>query len=326
MTARRILVVRMGSMGDVIHTLPAVATLKHSLAGCFLAWIVDPRWAVLLRDNPFIDKVIEFDRKNFRDLLALRRRLRAGMFDTVVDFQGLIKSALVSSTARPDRIYGFHQSQLRERLAALFYSHRTLAKAAHVVDRNLELAAAVGASNVLRRSPLPEGKPEGKLPEENFVLAAPLAGWGGKQWPLPYYEELADLLRRKLEMPLVVNGAPGASATLESIRGCLPHCSDIDGLIHATRRATAVVGIDSGPLHLAAALGKSGVAIYGPTDPARNGPYGGTITILRSRSAPTTYKRRPHPEGSMKAISPTEVFEALRHRIENGNSVVGCDN
>jgi heptosyltransferase-1 len=201
---------------------------------------------------------------------------------------------------------------VRESLAALFYSSHVTARAGHIVERNLELAAGAGASNVLRSFPLPQGAPEGALPEGKFILACPFAGWGSKQWPLEYWSQLADLL----ELPLVVNGPPDSAATLEQIRGARIHLSGIGGLIHATRRAHAVIGVDSGPLHLAAALAKPGVAIYGPTDPARNGPYGTSFRVLRSPDAAADYKRRPTPADSMRAISPRMVAESLTHVLE----------
>src|SRR5207253_3742167 len=128
-----------------------------------------------------------------------------------------------------------------------------------------------------------------------FVLACPVAGWGSKQWPLERYEELAALL----DVPLVVNGPPDAGPILRQIRGAEVHLSWIPGLIHATRRAHAVVGVDSGPMHLAAALAKPGVAVYGPTDPARHGPYGGSMRVLRGANAVTSYKRRAACDASM---------------------------
>jgi len=309
--ARRILVVRLGAMGDIIHALPAVASLKHSLPEARLSWIVESRWALLLAGNPYVDEVIELDRGRLRGWMEAARRLREARFDLAVDFQGLLKSALVASAARADRVLGFEPSQLRERAAGLFYSGYALARAAHVVDRNLELAAMAGAHSLLRRFPLPEGAPEGELPQGPFVLASPLAGWEGKQWPLDHYKLLAQRLERELGLPLVINGPPRAQYDL----GPHYHASSIAGLIHATRRAAAVVGVDSGPLHLAAALGKPGVAVYGPTDPARNGPYGGTITVLRSAEAATSYQRRGRVEDSMRRISVDAVFEALAPRL-----------
>jgi heptosyltransferase-1 len=195
----------------------------------------------------------------------------------------------------------------------LFYSHKTKCRSAHVVDRNLELAAACCGGKMQpgqRLFPLPPGRAEGDLPPGDFVLASPLAGWGSKQWPMGHYRSLAARLRHELGVPLVLDGPPGAdfSAGVAAI----PHHSGLPGLIHATRRAAAIVGVDSGPLHLAAALGKPGVAIFGPTDPARNGPYGDSLRILRTPAAATTYQRGSAIDASMQSISPDEVFEVLR--------------
>jgi heptosyltransferase-1 len=299
----RILVVRLGAMGDIIHALPAAASLKQSYPGSRLTWVVEPKWAPLLEDNPFVDRLVLLRRGTLAGLLEAWRNLRAERYDFAVDFQGLIKSALAAFAARPDRIFGFHQSQLREHAAAFFYSGKTISEAAHVVDKNLDLAADAGAATLLRTFPLPPGRPEGALPPGDFVLASPLAGWRGKQWPIEHYQALAARLRSELGIQLVLDGPPGSG---------LDHCSGLPGLIHATRRAAAVVGVDSGPLHLAAALGKPGVAIYGPTDPARNGPYGDSLRVLRSPAAVTTYKRGAFIGEAMRAVSPDHVFEALK--------------
>jgi lipopolysaccharide heptosyltransferase I len=302
----RILVVRLGSMGDVIHALPAVASLKHSFPHSRLSWVIKPRWAPLLEGNPFVDEIIPFTR-TAREILATRRLLRRERFELAVDLQGLIQSALVAASAKADKIVGLARTQARESFAAMFYSSAVRTTAVHRVDRYLELVAAAGASSLLRTFPLPPGKPEGTLPEGPFVLACPLAGWGSKQWPLGHYTELA----KRLSLPLVVNGPPDALDVLRQIEGAQIHLSGLEGLIDATRRAQAIVGVDSGPVHLAAALGKPGVAIYGPTDPALHGPYGGTLHVLRSSTAITSYKRRGVDPGSMRAISPAEVLEAL---------------
>lgn len=305
-TYMQILVVRLSSMGDVIHALPAVASLKHSFPHSHVTWVIRHRWTPLLEGNPFVDEIIPFER-SLSGIVDTRRELRKSRFDLAIDFQGLVQSALVAAAARPDRIVGFHRSQVREKAAAVFYSLCVEARAQHVVDRNLELAAAAGASSMLHTFSLPEGSPEGSLPEGKFVLTSPLAGWGSKQWPVEFYQELAA----RLDVPLVVNGPPDAAALLSTIRGAHVHLSGIAGLIHATRRAQAVIGVDSGPLHLAAALSKPGVAIFGPTDPLRNGPYGGTIRVLRSSGVATTYKRASETHDSMRAISPEDVLEAL---------------
>lgn len=302
----RILVIRLGSLGDVVHALPAVASLKHSFPRSHLSWIIKPQWAPLLEGNPYVDEIIPYQR-SAAGLAEVWRRLRRERFQLAVDFQGLIQSSLVAAAARAEKIVGLDRSQAREPLAAMVYSTAVRTAAVHRVDRYLELAAAAGATNKLTTFPLPQGEPEGVLPEGPFVLASPLAGWTAKQWPFEYWEELAA----GLKIPLVLNGPPGAAETLARVEGALVHTSGIPGLIDATRRAAAVVGVDSGPLHLAAALGKRGVAIYGPTDPASHGPYGGTMRVLRAADAITSYKRRDEEDASMRAIQPGEVLDAL---------------
>ena len=306
----RILVVRLGAMGDVLHALPAVASLKHSFRGARVTWLVKPQWVPLLEGNPFVDRLVLLRRESPGALYGTWRDLRAEGYDFAVDLQGLLQSAMWASAAHPEKIFGFHASQLRERAAGIFYSSAVPATAAHVVDRNLQLAGAAGATSLLNAFPLPSGSPEGHLPESDFVLASPLAGWRSKQWPLEHYAELASRLRRELGVPLVLNAPPGTS--FPEVPDGLLHCSGISGLIDATRRAAAVVGVDSGPMHLAAALGKPGVAIFGPTDPARNGPYGGTMQVLRDREAVTTYKRGAVIDNSMRRVAPDEVFAALK--------------
>ena len=306
MNSARILVVRLGSMGDVIAALPAVASLKHSLPHSKITWIIDPRWSLLLEGNPYVDSVVHLDRRTFTGLRQAWRHLRAERFDLAVDFQGLVKSAIVATLARPERIFGFNAEYARESPASWFYSTKVPIRSYHAVERNLDLAAAAGASSILRTFPLPQGERQAKLPDGEFVLASPLAGWGAKQWPLENYAKLAERLKRECGMPLVLD-SPHAL----DVPGTQSHVSTLSGLIYATRRATAVVGLDSGPLHLAAALAKPGVAIYGPTDPARHGPYGGTIQVLRSPRAATTYRRTSEPAASMYEVTPDQVFGAL---------------
>ncbi len=134
MGTMRILVVRLGSMGDVIHALPAVASLKHSFPRSTLTWVIRPKWAALLEGNPFVDRVIRMERTAGGAVAAVRE-LRRERFDVVVDLQGLLQSALVAALARADKKVGLHRSQARERTAALFYSTAVLTRSAHRVDR-----------------------------------------------------------------------------------------------------------------------------------------------------------------------------------------------
>jgi heptosyltransferase-1 len=317
-----ILVVRLGAMGDIIHALPAVTSLKTAHPDCHLTWLVEPKWAPLLDANPFVDRVLFLNRESLAGLFQSWRALSEMRCDFAVDFQGLLKSALAASAAHPGRLYGFDPAQIRERSAAIFYSHRIVTHSAHMVERNLELAAALPARAARHTGPvsfpLPAGSPEGDLPTGDFVLASPLAGWASKQWPLDSYRALAARLLTECGIPLVLNGPPGAP--FHHVEPALAHYSSLAGLIHATRRAAAIVGVDSGPLHLAAALSKPGVAIFGPTDPARNGPYGNSLDVLRNPSAATTYKRGAAIHPSMQLISADQVFDSLKATL---NKIAG---
>jgi heptosyltransferase-1 len=264
----------------------------------------------LLEGNPFVDEIVPVNRRSLKSVIALRRRLRSARYDLAVDFQGLIKSAVIAAAARPERLYGFERSQVRERPAALFYSGYVKAEAAHVVERNLELAQAAGASNLVRTFSIPQGTAEGTLPTGDFVLASPFAGWASKQWPAENYTALAERLAAE-GLKLVLNVAPGSPP----VAGTFTHVSGLPGLIYATRRAAGVVGVDSGPMHLAAAIGKPGVAIFGPTDPARNGPFGSSFAVLRASDAVTSYKRVDTIDPSMRAITVDAVYECLKARM-----------
>ena len=331
-TPRKILVVRLGAMGDVIHALPAVARLKCSFPNAHVTWAVESHWASLLKANPYVDEVVPVPlaqwRKNpaslstwtsFRDF---RRRLRRSKFDLAIDFQGLLKSAVVTYFSRADRVFGFEKEMVRERLAASFYSDRVASHSEHVVERNLDLATAVGAAKGPLIFPVPRGKPGSALPDGDFVLAGPMAGWTSKQWPAEHYAELARLLWRDRGMPLVLDCMPQDRPQVERIYtrapsgSCIVHASSLEELIVATRRARAVVGVDSGPLHLAAALDVPGVAIYGQTDPARNGPYGNSFTVLRASGVLTSYKRYEAIHSSMLLIRPEQVWDALAARLD----------
>ncbi len=309
-----ILVVRLGAMGDILHALPAVGSLKESFPEKRIYWVVARKWIELLQGNPNIDEIVPFDRKGAGALVKTWRRLRAIRPEIAIDFQGLIQSAMTGRVARPEAYFGLARSLAREPLAAFFYSKRIAASGPHRVETNLQLAAAAGAAVLAEESWIPPGRPEGELPAEPFLLTSPLAGWASKQWPLACYEELGKRLRAR-GLQLVANVPPGRERELGQFIHLRLHTSSISGLIDATRRAIGVVGVDSGPLHLAAALGKPGVALFGPTDPVRNGPYKSRMTVLRAPGAQTSYKRRAQVDASMANILVERVAEELLRSI-----------
>lgn len=304
------LVIRLGAMGDILHALPAVASLKLSFPHGRLIWLVSRKWMPLLAGNPYIDQIVSYERPGVFSLFELRRSLRQLKADLAIDFQGLLQSAIIGRSAGPRKFFGFDRQVAREPLASFLYTDRVSVTGPHRIERNLQLVQALGAHHCTQESWIPDGVEDCPLPAGPYVLASPFAGWAGKEWPLERYDRLGALLAKQ-GIPLLLNVAARQSAEIASLKHVTAHISSLDGLIHATRLATAVVGVDSGPLHLAAALKKAGVALYGPTDPAQTGPFRAPITVLRQQSARTTYKRHREPDQSMHAISVEQVAEAL---------------
>ena len=315
-----ILVVRLGAMGDVLHALPAVASLKKSFPEKRLIWLITRTWASLLEGNPFIDELCFFDRSGIGALWSVWENLRGLRPAFAVDLQGLLQSALAARAARPERLYGFDRAVAREPLASRLYTHRVHVTGPHRIERNLQLIAATGARNLTTDSWIPEGSPEGDLPRGEFVLANPFAGWGSKQWPLTRYDELGRELEKR-GLPLVLNIPPQRTKEID-LKHVLVHTSSIAGLINATRRATAVLGLDSGPLHLAAALNKPGVALFGPTDPAQTGPFQAPMIVLRREHVTTTYKRGSELDPSLADISALEAAEAVEQSVQRARQTI----
>ena len=301
-----ILAIRLGALGDIIHALPAIGSLKQSFPSSKLALLIAPRWLPIVAGNPYIDELIP-------PRLAAIRRLHP---DLAFDFQGLLKSAFLGRLARPKAFFGFHKSVARERYAAALYSHRIPVAGPHRIERNLQLIAAAGASQLSDEAWLPPGRSEAELPSHAFVLASPFAGWAGKEWPIENYDFLARLLSTEA-LELVLNVPEHRRPELKTLQHVRMHTSSLAGLIDATRHAAAIVGVDSGPLHLAAALRKPGVALFGPTDPRLTGPYGGTIKVIRSDDVETTYKRHANVHASMRVITPQQVAQTLLHSLTN---------
>lgn len=311
---KSILVVRLGAMGDIVHALPAVASLRKSFPEKRIVWVVARKWKDLLDGNPNIDETILFDRENTQAIAGTWRRLRAVRPEIAIDFQGLIQSAIAGRVTKPETYFGLTGSLAREPLASLFYTRRIEASGSHRVERNLDLAAAAGATNLTFDAWIPPGRPEGRLPQRPFILTSPFAGWASKQWPIDRYEELGKQLNEQ-GLDLVANVPYGREEELGHFVHLRLHSSSISGLIDATRRAAGVVGVDSGPLHLAAALGKPGVALFGPTDPAQNGPFRSRMKILRTPKARTTYKRHLKVDASMMEITAEQVADELQRSL-----------
>jgi len=344
----RLLIVRLGAMGDVIHTLPAVAALRQAFPDAVLGWLIEERWAELLctlaaprsgprsPQRPLVDKIHTVNTKQWRSapfstqtwerMAAGLSDVCAGRYQVAVDFQGAVRSALLARWSGAPFKYGF--AQPRENAASMFYTRQVIAQGNHIVEQNRSLAEAVAH----RRLPIPplefprdevaEHECDQRLKEravEKFVLLNPGAGWGAKQWPAERYGCLARQLAAD-GWKSIVNFGPGEEEVVQAVEaasgGVAERFSDsITQLIALTRRASLFIGGDTGPLHLAAAIGIPVVAVYGPTDPARNGPFGTASIVLRSPSSLTTHARRARPDEGLLEITADQVVAAARQLI-----------
>jgi heptosyltransferase-1 len=333
----KILIVRLGAMGDVIHALPAVAMLRREYPSAELDWIVDPRWRDLI--SPQLANVLSADTKSWRKnwfrpgtmshIAKIRRELGQRRYQLAIDFQGSIKSAVIAGWSNAPRVVGFRDP--KERPAARFYHHKIDRLAPHVIAQNLGLVCqalqrSMPASNAADPPDLLPGAEDASqsatqsLPN-SFAILNPTAGWAAKEWPAERYGELAkQLAKRGLES--LINIGPGErEATLADVvertsagTARRIQCS-IGQLIGVTRRASLFVGGDTGPMHLANALGIPVVAIFGPTDPVRNGPYYNPHIVLRNSLSQTSYSHVDRPDPGILSIGVDEVAEAAQQLL-----------
>lgn len=330
MSDQRFLLVRLSSLGDIVHALPAAAALRDTFSGARVDWVVDPKWMRLLEGNPDLTDVIPFDRRSAGGIAGAIRKLRGAKYTCAIDFQALYKSALISFASGAPRRIGFQSTYAREGFAALLYTDRFNPRGAHKVEHNLTLVEHAGARVAAPRFPLAiHAEDEERIaPElsahglnEYFVLN-PAGGWRSKCWPAERYGELHRRLAERYGWRGVVTFGPGeeriARAVVEAAGKDPPVALALrlGPLLALLRRAKFVVSADTGPLHLAAALRSPVIGLYGPTDPARNGPYSaGDVVVRNLRVSETTYGRGATYSSAMLSITVEQVIEAVERRL-----------
>jgi heptosyltransferase I len=333
-------------MGDVIHTLPAVYALREAFPHAFIGWLIEERWAELLcapgsprrgarsQLRPLVDEVHTVNLKAWgkslfsistaQHIATVWNDVRSAHYDVAVDLQGAMRSAVLAKWSGAHTVYG--AAEPREGPASLWYTRKVVARGRHVVEQSLSVADAITAGTKLSpkdiscqlpHDPEAEVRMDQGLAEHGmveFAILNPGAGWGAKRWPAERYGEVARALAN-LGLGSILNYGPGEEelvSTAETASGGAAQgmrCT-ITELIALARRARLFVGGDTGPLHLAAALKIPVVAIYGPTDPARNGPYGTRSIVLRSPESRTSHVRRAAPDEGMLAIGSDAVVAA----------------
>lgn len=335
MTKPCFLVVRLGSLGDIVHTFPAAAALRESFPKADIVWLTHPRWKALVESSALVSEIWEVETRSLASVRDILARIRNKKFTAAIDYQGLWKSAALPFLGSVPCRIGFSSHSVREFGVPVLYTERVRSTKTHIADQNGELSRRAGAQNsvalVSLRVPLEFNDGIRALLEENnidtYVVLSPGGGWGSKCWPAGRYGELCRRISASLGLRCIINYGPGEEELLSAVKAAsgasapLTYNGTLRALMALLRTARCVVGGDTGPVHLAVALGTPVVALFGPTDPARNGPYrpgadSATNLVLRSPTAVTTYKRGDQPDSSLFELDVAAVFDAVRRQVE----------
>jgi lipopolysaccharide heptosyltransferase I len=337
--AQRFLIVRLSSIGDIVHALPAAAALAETFPQARIHWAVEKRYALLLDGNPHLHHIVELDTLEWRKHLTSSatwreisngvRDLRHTYYSAALDFQGLWKSAVVARLSRSQQRIGFAERWLREPSAAILYTQRVSPpEHVHVVRENLALVEHLGARTGRWQFPLPWNDDDdlyvdtqiATLDSENFIIINPGGGWRSKCWSPENYATLIRQLAGVRREQILLTGSraeePMISEILQNAGSkrarYLP--TTLLQFIALARHARLFIGGDTGPLHLAAAVGVPIVGIYGPTDPVRNGPFAADDIAL-SNYGPINHTRRGTYPAYLSGISVESVVAAVEKRL-----------
>lgn len=326
-----ILIVRLGALGDVVHAIPAAAALRAAFPDARIDWLVEAKHREIVDLVTVIDRVIPVRRASFAGWSEAVGLLRRSRYDVALDLQGLMKSAVFARASGAARVIGFSIWHLREKTARPFYSQTGSDDAgAHVIQKNLRLLETVGVKDDRILFPLAHVESAavasvraalgGATP---FALINPGAAWPNKRWPPDRFGEVAAFLRDVRGLPSFVLWGPGeeslaravADASSGAARPAPP--TSISDLLALSREASLLVSGDTGPLHIAAAAGTPTVAVFGPTDPARNGPWSRDDAVIsRYEGCGCHYDRTCHQsDWCLAGITVAEVTAAIQQRL-----------
>jgi lipopolysaccharide heptosyltransferase I len=336
-SAPRILIVRLSAIGDVIHGLPVLCALRAALPSAFLGWVVEGRCGDLLEGHPALDELIRIPRRWWaspREAWRLRRRLSTLRFDVAIDLQCLTKSGVAAVLSGAPRRIGKAPPHARE-LSRWFHNERVEVRGTHVIDHYLELLRPLGIASPEVRFDLPEFPGDAlaaesillgcRLSTDSFVVLNPGAGWPSKIWPAERYGALAGWLKRTHGLPsLAVWGVgderPLAEAIVTASDGAakLAPATSLAELAAICRRAALCVASDTGPMHLAVAVGTPTISLHGPSRSEWCGAYGPQNIRLQARYEDgSSRERRQADDSAMRAISVEMVAEACGRMLKS---------
>jgi len=339
-----ILIVKLSAIGDVIHTLPSLAALRRCYPQAHISWAVEEAAADLLADHPMLDRVLVSRRKRWirdlrrgagraavlREIREFYRMLRDRPYDLVIDFHGLFKSAVLVWLSGGKRRLGFDSLQEGSGLVLNERIPEDMGK--HAVERYLDLPRHLGCETGEPEFPIALQEPHFERvaallasfavdTSRGFVAVSPVAYWETKLWDEAKFAAVCDRIVRELGLPVVFTGE-SPEGPIERIRALMqaPSASaagrtSLRDLAALYRRASVLLTTDSGPMHLAAAVGTPVVALFGPTSPERTGPYGeGHVVIRRGMDCSPCFRKACETLQCMKSITVDEVFEAVNEK------------
>lgn len=344
----RILIVKLSSIGDIVHTLPALAAIQNALPEAEISWVVERRAAEILRRNELLDNLIEIDTRSLRKKDSIKRtllnarlqlrKLRSEHFDIAIDFQGLIKSAAIAKIAKAERRFGFTKKNLREPASRFLLTDKIkVKKKLHIIRKNVTLATKAldfGISDEIFEFPIftseKHKKEADKITEntgENFVILNPAGGWVTKLWHAEKYGMLADRLWEEMGLISVISTAPNeielakkAFQASSSGKAILAQPS-LKGFYELAKQAKIYVGGDTAPTHLAVAAKTPLVGIFGPTEWWRNGsPDPADICVARQDiGCRVDCHRRTCDKWICMDIDVETVFNAVKTRLREAS-------
>ena len=328
--SHRFLLVRLGSLGDVIHAIPTAAALRARFPEARIDWLVDPRYVPLLEIVRGIDSRIPVNTRRPGRTVSIIRDLRRVGYTAVLDLQGLLKSALLARAAGAERTIGFEREHLRERTAAPFYSHRVApAGGAHVIFKNLALLEPLGSRDMHAAFPLEiphsvaADAVTSRFGNEPYAVINPGAAWPNKRWPPDRFGAVAAAMRDRLGLRSLVLWGPGEETLADQVSsasggaGERAPATTITDLFAIARHARVLISGDTGPLHIGGAVGTPLVALFGPTLAERNGPWSTEDVVLsRTGGCSCLYRRRCRRGAPcIDEIQVPEVVDAVERRL-----------
>jgi lipopolysaccharide heptosyltransferase I len=335
----KILIVRLGALGDVVHAIPAAAALRRALPDARIDWLVESRHRAIVDLVTVVDRVLQVEGRSIAGWVDAVRRVREVPYDIALDFQGLMKSAVFARASGARRVAGFSIWHLREKSARPFYSETDSAagpgtEPGHVIRKNLHLLEVLGIETTRVEFPLARVRSEAldavgrAIGDAPFALINPGAAWPNKRWPADRFGEVAGFLRDVRGIVPIVLWGPGeeplAQSVVDASAGAarLAPATTIGDLVELSRAAALIVSGDTGPLHIAAAVGTPVVSVFGPTDPQRNGAWDvNDLTISRFDACSCHYRRVcDRADWCLGSVTVAEVTAAVQQRLGIGRT------